>query len=177
MKLYSVIFLFFIISVISCTKNTGISVTMPDSHYVLDKIRYGNFVGIKLDGDSLIITGSQYNNGTYKYVDYLLSFACLFEDNNGNTLMAIPVSKEVNIVKVSREGKELINLLSSSDNPEYAKVITNLAEQGARNDGNIDTTKTDEILEGVNLPEAEYKELERLLFASSDSFISSEAIR
>ncbi|WP_256097267.1 hypothetical protein [Brachyspira hampsonii] len=162
---------------VSCTKNTGVIVTNPYSNLVLDKIRYGNFKGVSLDGNTLTITGSQNNNnGTYQYYDYFLSLFSMFKDGNGNTLLVVPLGEKVNIVKVKQEGLELLQLLMNSNNPEYKKVLGNLSKQAMENNGQIDTTKTDEIFKGVNLPETERNKLEDLLIKSKDDFISSESI-
>ncbi|PTY41302.1 hypothetical protein [Brachyspira hampsonii] len=177
MKLYAVLFSLLIMLIISCTKNTGVIVTNPDSNLVLDKIRYGNFKGVSLNGNTLTITGSQNNNnGTYQFYDYFLSLVSMFKDGNGNTLLVVPLDGKVNIVKVKQEGLELLQLLMNSDNPEYKKVFGNLLQQAMQNDGKIDTAKTDEIFKDVNLSETERNKLEDLLAKSSDDFINYESI-
>ncbi|MEI0559570.1 hypothetical protein [Brachyspira intermedia] len=177
MKLHTILFSFLLILLISCTKNTGVIVTNPDSNLVLDKIRYGNFQGIKLEGNILTITGSKNgNNGIYKYVDYYLSISADFVSEKGNNLWVLPAGSQVYVVSLSAEGKELVELITS-DNPEYSKVLSNILKQASNNDGKIDTTKTDELLKDVNLSESELTALADKLIKVSDDFAKAESIK
>ena len=63
MKVYLLIISLLVMSFISCTKNTGITVTKPESNLILSKMQSGNWANAKVNGNSLNITGVDDYNG------------------------------------------------------------------------------------------------------------------
>ena len=177
MKLYYVLFSFLIILVVSCTKNTGVVVTNPDSNIVLDKIRYGNFQGVTLNANNVLnISGSTQNNdGTYRFVSHYLTLSADFENNQGKQLKAFPAGYTLYLVVAQTEAKNLLEYMKNLNDSQRAKIYENIIYQIDKYN-KLDISKTDEILKDVNLSESERKEMEELLIAAKNS-ISSEKIK
>lgn len=175
MKLYSVLFSFLIILIVSCTKNTGVVVTNPGPDIVLNKIRYGNFKGVTINADNVLtITGStKGNNGTYRFVGYDLTISADFVKINdeGKRLQVIPSGKSVLVVSSTQSAIDFMNKIRNSDNAEYKKIATNMLGQLVKT-GSIDTTKTDELLKGVNLSESERNQITNELLSLKDGFFT-----
>lgn len=70
MKQYFIFILLSIMSLVSCTKNTGIVVTKPGSNLILDKMNSGTWGGAAVSdgGNRLDINNSQNGNeGSYTF--------------------------------------------------------------------------------------------------------------
>ncbi|MEI0486750.1 hypothetical protein R4K89_01190 [Brachyspira intermedia] len=175
MKLYYVLFSFLIILVVSCTKNTGVVVTNPGPDIVLNKIRYGNFKGVTINADNVLtITGStKGNNGTYRFVGYDLTISADFVKINdeGKNLQVVPSGKSVLVVSTTQSAMDFMDKIRKSDNTEYKKIATNMLGQLMKT-GSIDTTKTDELLKGVNLSESERNQITNELLSLKDDFFT-----
>ena len=177
MKLYYVLFLFLIILVVSCTKNTGVVVTNPGPDIILNKIRYGNFKGVTLDTNNIlsIKESTQNNNGTYRFVSYYLTLSANFENDQGKHMRVIPAGYTLYLLVAEEKALKLLEYMEKLNDSQRAKIYENMVNQIDR-DGKLDTSKTDEILKDVNLSESERKEMEDLLKSASTS-ISSKIIK
>lgn len=180
MKQYVLFILLSIMSLVSCTKNTGIVVTKPGSDLVLSKMHSGNWTGVTADGNTLNIKGSQESDGNYTFNSPVLGIGAMYEDGNGQYLLSVPMGPDLVLVKVTQDGKNAIDaVLDVLDDAGGEAVIGNLVnvivKEGA---DNIDLSNPDKILSGTNISMEKYEEVKNILMASNkDSFTYTETIQ
>ncbi|MEI0538072.1 hypothetical protein [Brachyspira pulli] len=167
-------------SLVSCTKNTGIVVTKPSNDLVLTKMHSGNWTGAKANGNSLTVTGGTKHQGDYTFDSSVLGIGAMYADGKGNYLLTVPMGKDLVLVTVDQDGKKAIDaVLDVLDDAGGEAVIGNLVDvivkEGA---GNLDLSNPDKILAGTNISMDKYKEVESILMASNkDSFTNAETIK
>ena len=180
MKQYVIFILLFIMSLISCTKDTGIVVTKPGNDLVLTKMQDGKWAGAKADGSNLSITGGEMHKGDYTFDSSILGIGAMYKDKNGQYLLTVPMGPDLVAVTVTEDGKKAIDaVLDVLDDAGGEAVIGNLVDaiikEGAQN---IDLSNPDKILAGTNISMDKYKEVEAILKASgSNSFTNAETIQ
>lgn len=178
MKQYFI--LLFIMSLVSCTKDTGIVVTKPGSDLVLAKMHSGNWNGAKADGNNLTITGGELNQGNYTFDSPVLGIGAMYKDESGKYLLTVPMGSDLVVVTVSEDGKKAIDaVLDVLDDAGGEAVIGNLVDvivkEGA---DNIDLSNPDKILAGTNISMEKYEEVKNILMASNkNSFTNAETIQ
>lgn len=180
MKQYVLFILLSIMSLVSCTKNTGIIVTKPGSDLVLSKMHSGNWTGVTANGNTLNIKGSQESDGNYTFNSPVLGIGAMYKDESGKYLLTVPMGSDLVVVTVLEDGKKAIDaVLDVLDDAGGEAVIGNLVDvivkEGA---GNLDLSNPDKILAGTNISMDKYKEVESILMASNkDSFTNAETIK
>ena len=180
MKQYFIFILLSIMSLISCTKNTGIIVTKPGSDLVLAKMHSGNWNGAKADGNNLTITGGELNQGNYTFDSPVLGIGAMYEDGNGQYLLSVPMGPDLVLVKVTQDGKNAIDaVLDVLDDAGGEAVIGNLVNVIVKDGAdNIDLSNPDKILAGTNISMEKYEEVKNILMSSNkDSFTNAETIQ
>lgn len=183
MKQYFIFILLSIMSLVSCTKNTGIVVTKPGSNLILDKMNSGTWGGAAVSdgGNRLDINNSQNGNeGSYTFDSSVLGIGAMYKDQNGGYLLTVPMGPDLVVVKVDQSGKNAINaVLDVLDDAGGESVIGNLVnvvvKEGA---DNIDLSNPDKILAGINIPMEKYEEVKNILMSSDkNSFTNAETIQ
>ena len=180
MKQYFIFILLFIMSLVSCTKDTGIVVTKPGSDLVLTKMHSGNWTGVKANGNSLTVTGGTKHQGDYTFDSSVLGIGAMYADGKGNYLLTVPMGKDLVLVTVDQDGKKAIDaVLDVLDDAGGEAVIGNLVnvvvKEGA---DNIDLSNPDKILAGTNISMEKYEEVKNILMASNkNSFTNAETIQ
>ena len=180
MKQYFIFILLSIMSLVSCTKNTGIVVTKPGSDLVLSKMHSGNWTGVTADGNTLNIKGSQKSDGNYTFNSPVLGIGAMYEDGNGQYLLSVPMGPDLVLVKVTQDGKNAIDaVLDVLDDAGGEAVIGNLVNVIVKDGAdNIDLSNPDKILAGTNISMEKYEEVKNILMASNkDSFTNAETIK
>lgn len=180
MKQYVLFILLSIMSLVSCTKNTGIVVTKPGSDLVLSKMHSGNWTGVTADGNTLNIKGSQESDGNYTFNSPVLGIGAMYEDGNGQYLLSVPMGPDLVLVKVTQDGKNAIDaVLDVLDDAGGEAVIGNLVNVIVKDGAdNIDLSNPDKILAGTNISMEKYEEVKNILMASNkNSFTYTETIQ
>ena len=178
MKQYFIFILLSIMSLVSCTKNTGIVVTKPGSDLVLTKMHSGNWTGVKANGNSLTVTGGTKHQGDYTFDSSVLGIGAMYADGKGNYLLTVPMGKDLVLVTVDQDGKKAIDaVLDVLDDAGGEAVIGNLVnvvvKEGA---DNIDLSNPDKILAGTNITMEKYEEVRSILERSQGGFKTGEII-
>ena len=178
MKQSFILILLSIMSLVSCTKNTGIVVTKPGSDLVLTKMHSGNWTGAKANGNSLTVTGGTKHQGDYTFDSSVLGIGAMYEDGNGQYLLSVPMGPDLVLVKVTQDGKNAIDaVLDVLDDAGGEAVIGNLVnvivKEGA---DNIDLSNPDKILAGTNITMEKYEEVRSILERSQGGFKTGEII-
>ena len=174
MKQYVLFILLSIMSLVSCTKNTGIIVTKPGSDLILDKMNSGTWAGAKAEGNNLNILGGTEYNGDYTFESPVLGIGGIYKDinNNGNYILTAPVGSDLAVVGLTQEAKEAVDaILDILDDAGGEAVIGNLISAVIDNGADkIDLSDSDKILAGTNLTPDKRAEVEAILKASSGGF-------
>ncbi|WP_020004033.1 hypothetical protein [Brachyspira innocens] len=173
MKVYLLIISLLVMSFISCTKNTGITVTKPASDLILSKMQSGTWQNARADGNTLTITGSNGYDGSYTFDSPVLGIGGVYKnDIDGNYILTAPMGNELAVVTINQNGKEAVDaILDVLDDEGGEAVIGNLINTIMQNGAeNIDLSDADKILANTNLPKEKYEQIKNILTASSGGF-------
>lgn len=180
MKQYFILILLSIMSLVSCTKNTGIIVTKPGSDLILDKMNSGTWAGAKAEGNNLNISGGTEYNGDYTFESPVLGIGGIYKDinNNGNYILTAPVGSDLAVVGLTQEAKEAVDaVLDVLDDAGGEAVIGNLINTVIKEGADkIDLSNPDKILAGTNITMEKYEEVRSILERSQGGFKTGEII-
>ncbi|WP_300753739.1 hypothetical protein [uncultured Brachyspira sp.] len=180
MKVYLLTISLLVMSIISCTKNTGITVTKPGSDLVLSKMQSGDWQNAKADGNTLTITGNNGYDGNYTFDSPVLGIGGVYKKDDGSSdyILTVPMGPDLAVVTLNQEGKKAVDaILDVLDDEGGEAVIGNLVNTVMQNGAeNIDLSNADEILAGTNLPPEKYEEIKNILTASSGGFKDGDII-
>ena len=179
MKVYLLIISSLVMSFISCTKNTGITVTKPESNLILSKMQSGNWANAKVNGNTLNITGVDGYNGNYTFDSPVLGIGGVYKnDIDGNYILTAPMGNELAVVTINQNGKEAVDaILDVLDDEGGEAVIGNLINTIMQNGAeNIDLSDADKILANTNLPKEKYEQIKNILTESSGGFKDGDII-
>lgn len=180
MKFYLTILLLTVTLFISCTKDTGMTITKPGSDLILDKMQSGKWSSAKITdgGKKLSISGSKNgNDGNYIFDSPLLGLGGIYSDNNGDYILTVPFGKDLGIVHMNKSAKDAVDkILDILDDNGGETVLGNLISSVTSGGGSIDLSNVDKMLEGTNFPPDKRKEVEDILMSSSGGFTKGEVI-
>lgn len=175
MKVYLLIISLLVMSFISCTKNTGITVTKPESDLILSKMQSGNWANAKVNGNTLNITGVDGYNGNYTFDSPVLGIGGVYKKDSasGNSyILTVPMGPDLAVINVDQNGKDAVDaILDVLDDEGGEAVIGNLINSIMQNGAaNIDLSDADKILANTNLPSEKYEQIKNILTESSGGF-------
>ncbi|PCG20231.1 hypothetical protein [Brachyspira sp. G79] len=180
MKAYLLTISLLVMSIISCTKNTGITVTKPGSDLVLSKMQSGTWQNAKADGNTLTITGNNGYDGNYTFESPVLGIGGVYKDDSAENsyILAVPMGPDLAAIKVDQKGKDAVDAILNVLDDEggeavIGNLINNIMQNGAEN---IDLSDADKILANTNLPREKYEEVKSILTASSGGFMGGDII-
>lgn len=179
MKVYLLIISLLVMSFISCTKNTGITVTKPGSDLILSKMQSGTWNEANVDGNTLTITGNSGYSGNYTFDSPVLGIGGVYKkDSSSDYILTVPIGPDLAVVTLNQKGKEAVDaILDVLDDEGGEAVIGNLVNTVMQNGAeNIDLSDADEILAGTNLPPEKYEEIKNILTESSGGFTGGDII-
>ncbi|MEI0699496.1 hypothetical protein R4K92_11260 [Brachyspira intermedia] len=183
MKLYLTIIFLLVMSFVSCTKNTGITVTKPGADLILSKMQSGNWNGVTVTGNSLGIQGSTSSDGNYTFDSPVLGLGGVYKDdtvsgNGYDYILTAPVGLDLVVVQMNQQAKDAVDaVLDILDDAGGEAVIGNLVTEIMNTGGKIDLSNADKILSNTNLPAGKYEEVKKILEASSNGFSNAETIK
>ena len=181
MKVYLLIISLLVMSFISCTKNTGITVTKPESNLILSKMQSGTWQNATANGNTLTITGNNGYDGNYTFDSPVLAIGGVYKNDSavGNSyILTVPMGPDLAVVEMNKEGKEAVDaILDVLDKEGGEAVIGNLINSIMQNGAaNIDLSDADKILANTNLPKEKYEQIKNILIASSGGFKDGDII-
>lgn len=179
MKAYLLIISLLVMSFISCTKNTGITVTKPDSNLILSKMQSGTWQNAAANGTTLTITGNNGYDGSYTFDGPVLGIGGVYKNNtDGSYILTAPMGADLAVVTINQNGKEAVDaILDVLDDDGGEAVIGNLINTIMQNGAeNIDLSNADKILANTNLPVEKYEQIKSILTASSGGFTGGDII-
>lgn len=180
MKLYLTTFLLLVMSLVSCTKNTGIVITKPGSDLILDKMNSGSWNGAQVSngGNNLNISTGQ-NVGDYTFESPVLGLGGVYKNDNGTDyILTAPIGNELAVVNMNQEAKEAVDaVLDILDDAGGEAVIGNLISTVLEQKDNIDLSNPDKILADTNIPKEKYEEVKNILSNSANGFTKGEVIK
>lgn len=185
MKLYLTIIFLLVMSFVSCTKNTGITVTKPGADLILSKMQSGNWNGVTVTGNSLGIQGSTSSDGNYTFDSPVLGLGGVYKDdtvsgNGYDYILTAPVGPDLVVVKMNQDGKAAVDaILDILDDEGGESVIGNLIKEVAGSGGNINLSDPEKILAGVNIPQEKLDQIKNILqtSANNNGFTDPETIK
>lgn len=191
MKLYLTIIFLLVMSFVSCTKNTGITVTKPGADLILSKMQSGYWTGATVTegGNKLNISGSpngsngENNNGNYTFDSPVLGLGGVYKNdtpsgNGYDYILTAPVGPDLVVVQMNQQAKDAVDaVLDILDDAGGEAVIGNLVTEIMNTGGKIDLSNADKILSNTNLPAGKYEEVKKILEASSNGFSNAETIK
>lgn len=174
MKVYLLIISLLVMSFISCTKNTGITVTKPESDLILSKMQSGNWANAKVNGNTLNITGVDGYNGNYTFDSPVLGIGGVYKNDSAQDsyILTVPMGPDLAAIKVDQNGKDAVDaILDVLDDEGGEAVIGNLINTIMQNGAeNINLSDADKILANTNLPKEKYEQIKSILTESSGGF-------
>ncbi len=178
MKQYVLFILLSIMSLVSCTKNTGIIVTKPGSDLILDKMNSGTWAGAKAEGNNLNISVSTDYQGNYTFDSPVLGIGGIYKNDKGGYILTAPIGSDLAVVGLTQEAKEAVDaVLDVLDDAGGEAVIGNLVnivvKEGAEN---INLSDPNKILAGTSIPMDKYEEVKAILENSKNGFQTGEII-
>ena len=181
MKVYLLIISLLVMSFISCTKNTGITVTKPGSDLILSKMQSGTWNEANVDGNTLTITGNSGYSGNYTFDSPVLGIGGVYKKDSasGNSyILTVPMGPDLAVINVDQNGKDAVDaILDVLDDEGGEAVIGNLINSIMQNGAaNIDLSDADKILANTNLSPEKYEQIENILIASSGGFTGGDII-
>lgn len=178
MKQYFIFILLFIMSLVSCTKNTGIVVTKPGSDLILDKMNSGTWAGAKAEGNNLNISVSTDYQGNYTFDSPVLGIGGIYKNDKGGYILTAPIGSDLAVVGLTPEAKKAVDaVLDVLDDAGGEAVIGNLINTVIKEGADkIDLSNPDKILAGTNITMEKYEEVRSILERSQGGFKTGEII-
>lgn len=180
MKVYLLIISLLVMSFISCTKNTGITVTKPESNLILSKMQSGTWQNATANGNTLTITGNNGYDGNYTFDSPVLAIGGVYKNDSAQDsyILTVPMGPDLAVVEMNKEGKEAVDaILDVLDYEGGEAVIGNLINSIMQNGAaNIDLSDADKILANTNLSPEKYEQIKNTLIASSGGFTGGDII-
>ena len=174
MKVYLLIISLLVMSFISCTKNTGITVTKPGSDLILSKMQSGTWNEANVDGNTLTITGNSGYSGNYTFDSPVLGIGGVYKNDSDQDsyILTVPMGPDLAVINVNQKGKEAVDaILDVLDDEGGEAVIGNLINSIMQNGAaNIDLSDADKILANTNFPKEKYEQIKNILTESSGGF-------
>ena len=180
MKVYLLIISLLVMSFISCTKNTGITVTKPASDLILSKMQSGTWQNATANGNALTITGNNGYDGSYTFDSPVLGIGGVYKNDSAQDsyILTVPMGPDLAAIKVDQNGKDAVDaILDVLDDEGGEAVIGNLINTIMQNGAaNIDLSDADKILANTNLSPEKYEQIKNILIASSGGFTGGDII-
>lgn len=178
MKQYFIFILLSIMSLVSCTKNTGIIVTKPGSDLILDKMNSGTWAGAKAEGNNLNISVSTDYQGNYTFDSPVLGIGGIYKNDKGGYILTAPIGSDLAVVGLTPEAKKAVDaVLDVLDDAGGEAVIGNLINTVIKEGADkIDLSNPDKILAGTNITMEKYEEVRSILERSQGGFKTGEII-
>ena len=180
MKVYLLIISLLVMSFISCTKNTGITVTKPESNLILSKMQSGTWQNATANGNVLTITGNNGYDGNYTFDSPVLAIGGVYKNDSAQDsyILTVPMGPDLAVVEMNKDGKDAVDaILDVLDKEGGEAVIGNLINSIMQNGAaNIDLSDADKILANTNLSPEKYEQIENTLIASSGGFTGGDII-
>lgn len=178
MKQYFIFILLSIMSLVSCTNNTGIIVTKPGSDLILDKMNSGTWAGAKAEGNNLNISVSTDYQGNYTFDSPVLGIGGIYKNDKGGYILTAPIGSDLAVVGLTQEAKEAVDaVLDVLDDAGGESVIGNLVNVVVKEGADkIDLSNPDKILAGTSITMEKYEEVRSILEKSKGGFKTGEII-